>query len=215
MQNGFDFDDILNDVIERAVGERALASDVTSARRSIYMILEDWHMRGLNTWRVRTQDYSFLPGTKVQLPSRLDDTLNVSILTGENQNEIPLTRLSDVEYAQITNKQTAGIPTQFYIQRTEPPTMQVYPEGRFGQSETVRVMYVERPDRFDRHSPDIDAPSRWMNALIFGAAADLASKRPDRAQAGTVGQLEMKYRDALIAAQGNDRQRKPFRMRIG
>lgn len=219
MQTGFDFGDIVDEVIELAVGENSTAADVTSARRSIHRLLERWHGLQYNTWRVRTLAVSIAAGVPtVTLPATVDDVLAAMVVQNpgtSTESETPMQRLGDTEYAHLTKKTVSGVPTQFYLRRTEPPTLSVYPTGRAGRVETVKVTYVARPETFDRVSNDIDAPSRWLNALILGAAADLAAKRPERAGPNRATVLKAEYEAVLNEVVQNDRQRKSFKFRMG
>jgi hypothetical protein len=218
MNTGFDFADIVDEVMARALGETTTAADVASAKRSIYMVLEDWHAQQFNTWRIKTLETGFVSGVPtVALPMDLDDVLTVNAVSNasmERITETPMQRISETEYSQLTTKLTTGLPTQFVLHRTEPPSMTCVPAGRYGRTETIRITYIKRPEMYDRFGTSVDAPARWVNPLIFGAAADLAMKNPDRSS-GRAENLSAMYQRALTLALANDRQRTSFRMRIG
>lgn len=218
MNTGFDFADIVDEVMARALGETTTAADVVSAKRSIYMVLEDWHAQQFNTWRIKTIEVGFVSGNPtLTLPLDLDDVLAITVVTDPNMqrvSETALMRISETEYANLTTKQTRGIPTQFVLHRTEPPGLTCVPAGRDGRTEILRITYIQRPELFDRFGTTVDAPARWLNPLILGAAADLAFKNPERAgpRADTLAGM---YQRALTIALANDRQRNSFKMRIG
>ena len=216
MRNGFDFADIVDEVVTRAVGEVSTAEDVISARRSIYMVLDEWHALQYNTWRVKTRDYGFSPGAAViQLPVEVDDIMAATVVQEAGADtETPLRRMSEAEYANLSNKDTAGKPSQYRLRRTEPPVLTLYPTGQVGRPGVVRLTYIERPAVFDRFDNNIDAPGRWLRPLIYGAAADLAAKNPERA-GERYAILAQQYQAALAVALPNDRDRTDFRMRIG
>lgn len=217
MQSGFDFGDIIDEVIARALGETSTAADVISAKRSIYMVLEDWHAQQFNTWRVKTLTFGTSPDTpQVRLPANIDDVLSVTTRNTSQPlgSETPLTRMSETEYANLSTKNTRGQPTQFMLRRTEPPVIFLNPVGRVGQTEIITVTYIARPDQYDRFGGEVDAPARWQNALIIGSALDLATKNPARA-GERLNYLPGMYDRALKLALTNDRDRTSFRMRIG
>lgn len=217
MQAGFDYAEIIDEVTQRALGETTTAGDVISARRSIYLTLENWHALSLNTWRIKTRDFVLVQG-ELRLPEEMDDVLTVMALHDAEADrvvETPLTRLSETEYATLGTKRTRGRPTQFVLRRTDPPTMFVSPIGRENEPDVLRITYVARPDRFDRYGRDADdMPTRWLNALILGSALDLASKFPERA-GDRFNILAAAYPVALQTAVQNDKQRKSFHYRIG
>lgn len=216
MQSGFDIADIMDEIVQRAYGENSTAADVISARRSIYLVLENWHAQQFNTWRIRTQDFAVANG-QTALPLRIDDVLTVTCVTefaDGRISEIPMERISETEYANLTTKDTPGQPTTFMLRRTEVPRLFVHPRGRSGRTERVRVTYISRPDNYDaQRSGTDDLPARWLNPLIINAALDLASKNPERAGA-RLEILAANAGPAVALAQTNDRQRNSFRMRI-
>lgn len=223
MRSGFDFADILDDILQRSLGENATAADVISARRSVHMVLESWHAQQFNTWRIVVQDFSFVPGVpRITLPLYVDDVLNISRVNRQTQgtpfeSDVPMARISETEYAKLSVKNTPGQPTQFVLHRTEPPAVTFHPTGAPGANEIVRVTFIRRPDEFDRNSNDVGAPARWQNALILNAAYDMASKHSERlgeAAEGKIARLERQAIAALELAQQNDRQRVRFRLRI-
>jgi len=214
MRNGYDFGDIIDEIIEHALGENSVASDVDSARRSIFFVLNDWHARQFNTWRVRSLDLAFIGGfAKIQLPLDLDDVLVVNALSADGK-ETPMVRLSETQWAMLTTKNTAGQPTQFVLHRTEPAVIEFTPAGFSGATQGVRITYIQRPADFDRYSTDVDLPARWHNALITNAALHLALKRPERANKRITGLTQLAT-SSLTLALGDDRQRVSFKMRIG
>lgn len=217
MRSGFDIADIIDEVVQRAYGETTTAEDVISARRSIHLVLENWHAQQFNTWRIRTDDFVVANG-RVQLPARVDDVLTVTCLnqfSDSTATETAMERVSETEYANFTTKDITGKPTTYMLRRTELPTLFVHPVGRTGALERIRVTYIARPDQFDPHRTGVDdLPARWLNPLIINAALDLASKNPERAGM----RLEVLAANAgplVQLALTNDRQRSNFRMRIG
>lgn len=219
-RSGFDFGDVVEEVIDRTVGESSTAEDVTSIRRSIHLVMEEWHAAGYNTWRVKHRDFSFgATEGQVALPSEIDDILQANIVLSYGVDgaarETPLSRMSETQYAQLNTKSTQGVPTQYVLYRSEPPSLAVFPVGRQGQTETLRITYVARPAAFDRFDNDSDIPSRWLRALIFGVSADFASKRPRRVHPRVAERLDAQYAEARELALRNDGQRVGWKMRMG
>ena len=216
MRNGFDFADIVDEVVTRALGETSTAEDIISARRSIYMVLDEWHALQYNTWRVSVRDFGYWPGAAViQLPTDVDDIIAATVVQDSGSDiETPLRRITEAEYANLSNKNTPGKPSRYRLRRTEPPVMTLYPTGQVGRPGMIRITYIKRPEVFDRFDNNVDAPGRWLRPLIYGAAADLAAKNPERA-GERLNILPKQYESALLLALPNDRDRTDFRMRIG
>lgn len=216
MRSGFDIADIMDEIVQRAYGENSTAADVISARRSMYLVLENWHAQQFNTWRIRTQDFVVANG-QVALPAKIDDVLTITCVNEFSDGRISETameRVSETEYANFTTKDITGQPTTYMLRRTEMPRIFVHPKGRTGRTEKIRVTYIARPDNYDPMSSGTDdLPARWLNPLIINAALDLASKNPERSGM-RLEILAANAGPAVALAQTNDRQRNSFRMRI-
>lgn len=220
MQSGFDFADIIDEVLARALGETSMASDVSSAKRSIYLTLETWHALQYNTWRVKSRDFAAVyngQSLAVQLPYEVDDIITAAVINAANTDRdtvFVMNRLSEAEYASLTTRDTDGIPTAYLLRRSEPPLMLMNTRGRTGQTEMLRITFVARPDRFDRNAGNADdLPSRWLYPLILSAALDLATKNPERAGA-RLQVLSSAAPGAVQLALTNDRGRSSFKWRI-
>ena len=80
----------------------------------------EWQNRGLNLFTIEEGTISVTAGTETYtLPSDTIDILEHQIRTGTGTNQIDtaLERISVATYAQQTNKQTEGRPTQIFVQR--------------------------------------------------------------------------------------------------
>ncbi len=217
MRSGFDIADIMDEIVQRAYGETTTAADIISARRSMYLVLENWHAQQFNTWRVRTKDF-FSANGRISLPRQIDDILTatcVNDMADERVTETAMERVSETEYANFTTKDIVGQPTSYMLRRTEMPQLFVHPKGRTGRTEKIRITFIARPDNYDHLSDGLDeVPARWLNALIINSALDLASKNPERSGM-RLEILAANAGPAVALAQSNDRQRSSFRMRIG
>lgn len=226
--SGFDLADVIDEAISRSGGLDVTAESVTSARRSLYLILNEWNIRNFDTWRVETREFSFPVHDRVvpvHLDRFIDDVLQVNVVQYPNNpqargSEVTMRRVDETQYAQLTAKATHGQPSQYVFSRTEPPSIRVFPLGRpdLG-NELLRVTYVARPQSFSLDNQDLDSPSRWTNALVAGMALDMARKRPLLSGQGypenTISRLAGEYEMALQHARLNDRQRVNFQVRLG
>lgn len=206
---GFDFADILDDAVDRAGGDQTTAADVVRVRRGMRLLLERWEAQGFNTWRIKTTTV-LATGlvTTARLPDDLDDVLNVSAVQ-DHGSESSMRRISATEYAQLATKRSTGNPSQYWLDRKEPPVLHVYPVG----PAPLVITYVARPADFDRFGNNTDdVPGRWLEALILGLALDLARKRPPYDDA-LINRLNMEAKEAEGLAQRADRDRIRFRYR--
>lgn len=213
--SGFDLPLIIDDAVQLAGGMSMTAQDVQNARVALYMLLNSWSNRGYNTWRIRQNvDVVALADSGRILLDRsppIDDIVEARVQVSAGAFT-PMARISPAEYGRIATPGNAGLPTRYYLERTDPPSMLLYPIGRPGQDETIRLTYVERPAAFDRFGADVDAPARWLGAVVTGVGLALAKRRQPLDMA-RVQMLEADYAAALGEALGADRQRIPWRLR--
>jgi hypothetical protein len=210
---GFDFADLVDEAVARSGGEGATAADVLNVRRSFRLLTERWLAKGFNTWRIREAQVSVLGVTPVvRLPPQVDDIVTVNVRTAGG-SEINVRRISPAEYHSLTNPLTKGMPAMFYLDRTSPPSLYIFPIGTATSPTTLIVSYVARPDGMERYSAADDVPGRWLEALTLGLALDLARKRPPYDEA-LISRLKGEAMEAEDTAMAADRGRHRFRYRI-
>lgn len=207
----FDFNDVVDEAVERSGGQEATAADIVRVRRGLRLLTERWIAQGFNTWRLEQQTY--ITGgmsRSVNLPANVDDVIQVNVMR-DGETETPLTRISPVQYAQLTNKDLPGRPSQYYLDRKESPELFLFPIGE--ASTSVVVYFVSRPNDYDRYGDNTDdVPGRWLEAMVSGLALDLARKRPPFNEA-LIERLKSEAAEAEDLAQRADRGRHRFRYR--
>ena len=221
MSDGFDLVDIIEHAVQSSGGQTALAEDITKARRALRIIMERWTAQRFNTWRLSNCQIALAGNPKVRLDHTVDDVFQVNVSWGQGGGQqSPMSRIGVDQYSELTNKLTAGRPTQYYLNRTEPPDLFIYPIGNPG--DVLDVWYVERPAAFDVYGTDVDAPSRWTEALVKCVALELARTRKIIDKEGNdigyneslIARLEREAGIATELAQNADRQRVSYRFRI-
>jgi hypothetical protein len=115
-----DLPDIFEEAFERAGLEMRSGYDLKTARRSLNLMTLEWQNRGLNLFTIDSGTLAIIAGTATYtMPSDTIDLLEHQLRTGTgvNQTDTALERISVSTYAQQTNKNTQGRPTQIYVQR--------------------------------------------------------------------------------------------------
>lgn len=204
--------DVITEAFERIGRNPATltSNDTDSARRSLNFMFTEWANNGPNLWKTELVS---LPLVANQQSYTLDSSLiyitNAATRTtsgGINQDLI-INPISRAEYLALPNKAQAGSrPTQFYLERTNPPTLKVWPVP---QSSGVTLLYYAMNTQQDAGAllNSLDAPGRLLEAIAAGLAAKLAVKfAPDRMQVLT----DMAV-NAYKAAIQEDRERVPMR----
>jgi hypothetical protein len=224
---GFTGDDLIEEALRYAGAEQSTGDDVFSARRSMYLLMEEWSARWGQTFRVGRAFIDLLPATPgipLEAFAGVDEVIDVVVSAKPGaavpgDTFVPVTsRLSASEYAKITDKMTDGQPSSYYLERTEPPTLYCYPTGA-GRAATVWFHY--KPSEFDHDSNNLDVPRRWYRALMLATALGVAAKRPwptDAAmmnsQQQRIASIETWAAAALAEARPSDRERTPYRVRL-
>lgn len=222
-ETGFDFADVVEDAVQRAGGETATADDIIKCRRSMRLILERWSALRYNTWRIRDISVGAGGTRSILLPKDVDDIISINVnnqpdnFTGVG-SEAAMRRIGPDAYSTLTSKDTAGQPSQWYLNRTyEQPQLFIYPIGRTGTTEILNITYVQRPESYTRYGNDMDAPGRWLEALVLCMAADLARKRPmvdGTYNEALIARLIAEAEQAITLAGDNDRSRHNYRFRM-
>ena len=186
--NDFELDvaDYVEEAFERCGLEVRTGYDLRTATRSLNLMLADWANRGLNRWTMAQTSTSLTSGTAdYTLGADTIDILSAVIRTGTgtNQSDISLSRLSRDGYISITNKNTTGRPTQFYVDRQINPIVKLWPTPDSADTYTLVYDRLVRMDDADSATNTLDVPFRFYPCLAAGLAYYLALKKaPERIQ---------------------------------
>ena len=214
----FDLDlgDCVEEAFERAGVEVFSGYDLSTARRSLNLMLLDWHNRGIPMWTVEqgTQALTASDG-EYNMPTDTVDILDAVLRTGTgtSQVDVAMTRMSFSEYASIPNKNSEGRPTRWYLQRnTTTPVLTLWqvPDS----AATYTFVYWRMRRMYEAGAGGAynqDVPFRFLPALVSGLAYHIAvkkSKDNDR----IVG-LKLVYEEDLRRAEQDDRDRSSWFIR--
>jgi hypothetical protein len=204
--------DIITEAFER-IGRNPssiTSNDLESARRSLNFMFSEWANNGPNLWKVELLTLPLLVGQQSYNldPSIIYITQAATRTTSGGVNtDLMINPISRAEYLALPNKaQTAQRPTQYYFERTNPPTLKVWP---LPQSAGTTLLYYVMRTQQDAGAflNSLDAPGRLLEAIAAGLAAKLAVKfAPDRMQI-----LAPLAAGAYQAAIAEDRERVPVR----
>jgi hypothetical protein len=205
--------DVITEAFER-IGRNPsslTSNDLDSARRSLNFMFSEWANNGPNLWAV---DLVSLPLVALQESYTLDaSTIYITnaatrTVQGGANNDLTISPISRAEYLALPNKaQAAGRPTQYYLERTNPPSLKVWPVP---QDDSVTLLYYRMRTQQDAGDflNSLDGPGRLLEAIASGLAAKLAVKfAPDRA--AMLNDMAIASYQAAIR---EDRERVPVRI---
>ncbi len=195
-------DDLIEEAFERCGMRMTAGYQLSSARRSLNLLLSDWANRGLNLWTNDQATAVLADGTTTIAPGA--DTVNVlsavirDTINGQQQ-DISIDRIGRSEYLDLPNKLTKARPSQFYVERTNTPTVYLYPTA--DKAYTLVYYRIRRIQDAGDYTNTSDVNFRFLPCLASGLAYMLSLKyAPDR-----VGLLKQIYEEDFQKAALEDR----------
>jgi len=203
-----DLPEIFEEAYERAGLEMRSGYDLKTARRSLNLLTLEWQNRGLNLFTIEDGTQALTAGTATYtLPSDTIDIIEHQLRTGTGVNQIDtaVERISVSTYAQQTNKNTQGRPTQIYVQRLPTETkVTLWPVPDNTTSYTLLYYRLKGIDGLAAGigSSITSVPPRFVPALVAGMAYYIAMKKPE--VSNRVAGLKQEYEFQFQLAAGED-----------
>ena len=178
-----DVSDYIEEAVERCGLEVRTGYDLKTAKRSLNLLFADWANRGLNRWTIKQNTVSLVQGTnQYNLDANTIDVLSAVIRTNAGQttqSDTQITRVSRDTFINIPSKLTQAKPTQWYIDRSITPVLNVWPTP--DQSYTFVYDRMKRIEDADTFINTAEVPFRFYPCLAAGLAYYLSIKKsPDR-----------------------------------
>lgn len=210
-----DVAEYVEEAFERCGLEMRTGYDLKTARRSINLMLAEWSNRGLNQWTVKEKSVSMVKDTASYNVDSSNGTAAIDVLdafvreTINSENvDLPLSRMSRSEFANMPNKSTSGKPNQIFIDKQTTQTITVWPVPDKNSTYTVYMNVLTRMDDADAATNTIDIPFRFYPCFTAGLAYYLSLKKaPERAQL-----LKPLYEEEFSRAISQDEPRNSFQI---
>lgn len=203
-----DLPEIFEEAYERAGLEMRSGYDLKTARRSLNLLTLEWQNRGLNLFTIESGTQALTAGTATYtLPADTIDIIEHQLRTGTGVNQIDtaVERVSVSTYAQQTNKNTQGRPTQIYVQRLPTETkVTLWPVPDNTTPYTLLYYRLKGIDGLEAGigSSITSVPPRFVPALVAGMAYYIAMKKPE--VSNRVAGLKQEYEFQFQLAAGED-----------
>ena len=201
-----DMPEIFEEAYERAGLEMRTGYDLKTARRSLNLLTLEWQNRGLNLFTIEAGTLAVTSGTATYtLPTDTIDIIEHQIRTGTGTNQVDtaLERVSVATYAQQTNKNTQGRPTQIYVQRLPTETkVTLWPVPDSTTTYTISYFRLKGIDGLSSGvgSTITSVPPRFVPCLVAGMAYYIAMKKNPQMAAN----LKQEYEFQFQLAAGED-----------
>ena len=214
-----DFERDVADYVEEAFERCGLALrtgyDLKTATRSLNLLLAESANRGLNQWTINQKVLTMVKDTTVYTidattPTATIDVLDVFIreTLGGVATDVPITRMSRSEYANISTKSSTGKPNQYLIDKQISPTITVWPAPDQNSKYDLYLNVLSRIDDADVGANTMQIPFRFYPCLSAGLAYYIALKKaPEKVQ-----MLKAVYEEEFDRALSQDEDRASFRV---
>ena len=204
-----DLAELFEEAFERAGLEMRTGYDLKTIRRSLNLLTLEWQNRGLNLFTVEAGTQALTAGTaSYTMPTDTIDLIEHQLRTGTGTNQIDtaLQRISVSTYAQQTNKNVQGRPTQIYVDRgVSDVTVTVWPVPESGNY-TLAYYRLKGIDGLSSGiAGSASVPPRFIPALVSGLAFHVAMKKPEAAGRAEALRGEYERQFQLAASEDEDR----------
>ena len=173
-----DVEEIITEAYERCgidiqtrTGDQAI-----SARRSINLLFSEFANRGINYWTLSQNTLPLVNGTtSYTLPVGTIDILDAVIRDSSSNTDQIINRITIQDYNQLPNKDTAGKPSQYMIDRQYTPVVYFW---SVPNTSTYSLVYwaMNQLEDVTLSNQDADVPYRWSDTICAGLASKLAMK---------------------------------------
>jgi len=173
-----DVEEIITEAFERCgidvqtrTGDHAI-----SARRSINLLFSEFANRGINYWTLSQNTLPLVNGTtSYTLPVGTIDILDAVIRDTSSNTDQIINRITIQDYNQLPNKDTAGKPSQYMIDRQYTPVIYFW---SVPNTSTYSLVYwaMNQLEDVTLSNQDADVPYRWSDTICAGLASKLAMK---------------------------------------
>lgn len=198
-------DELVEEAFERCGMEMTTQHHLKTARRSLNLMFLDWANRGLNLWTIEEAYHTFAnDSTSITLPTDTVQVLTAVIrdFTQSPYVDITIEPITRAEYLDTPDKQTLARPAQYYVQRTNTPTVFFYPSAPGGNNYQFRYYRIRRIQDAGDYTNTPDVNFRFLPCLAAGLAYYLSLKfAADRTAA-----LKQIYEEEWARAAAEDRE---------
>jgi hypothetical protein len=159
--------------------EEALeAHELETGMRFLTKMLKAWEADGIGSWTLTEGSLTLISGTAGYIFGTGGDFAVVPFEITDariyrDTNDMPMTRISRMQYQQLPNKASTGYPTQFFYDRQrDAGTLYVWPTPDTTAG-TINFTYRRRIMDIDDGTNDFDLPPEWEEAITSNLARRL------------------------------------------
>lgn len=180
-------DEIIDAAYARVGGEQSTGWEAQSAMRNLNVLFQLFQSRRVNLWTIQQRNFVITDNTQTFiLPEDVIDIVNaVTRINPEltTRTDIACARFSRDDWVNLPNKNSWGRPMNYWLDRQRAaPQVTLWPVNRNIYVEFVYWAVCRTYDN-NRMRDNVDAPVRWIPAIIAGLAWLLGLERGSKSDA--------------------------------
>lgn len=209
-------EDAMRSIGALGIGDTAEAAEITYGLRVANRILKSWQGKtSFNLWRTTEGSVSLVTNQGSYALSERPLRIDEARYTYADGTILPMIRLARKDYYDLPDRNTTGIPTNFYYDpQRDSDTLFVWPVPAAVTTETIAYTYQRAFFDFDASTENPDIPQEWFEALRSAIAAGIYSTFFPGDMQGKMGVADEAQR-AFAEAALFDTEDAPIRLVLG
>ena len=222
-ESTFVLDEVFQEAYDRVGIKEITGYHLTSARRSLNIMLQEWANRGLHHWEIGDtsidlvegqEEYKFFrssaDGTSATtLPTNglygFEDILEATFRTDRTtttQSDSAMNKINRSIYAGFSNKLSKGTPNQYYVRKfADYVSVTFYPTpDATAAAQNAHIYFVKRIQDAGAYTNEVDVPYQFVPCMVSGLAYYLSQKYNPQ----LVQQTKALYDEELLRALTED-----------
>jgi len=222
-ESTFVLDEVFQEAYDRVGIKEITGYHLTSARRSLNIMLQEWANRGLHHWEIGEtsidlvegqEEYKFFRSTAdgtsaTTLPTNglygFEDILEATFRTDRTtttQSDSAMNKINRSIYSALSNKLSKGTPNQYYVRKfADYVSVTFYPTpDATAAAQNAHIYFVKRIQDAGAYTNEVDVPYQFVPCMVSGLAYYLSQKYNPQ----LVQQTKALYDEELLRALTED-----------
>tara|TARA_R110001592_G_scaffold2389_1_gene14207 strand:+ start:296 stop:1039 length:744 start_codon:yes stop_codon:yes gene_type:complete len=198
-ENSFALDEVFQEAYDRVGVKEMSGYHLTSARRSLNIMLQEWANRGLHYWEIGETSIDLVEGqaeykffrssadgtSATTLPTNglygFEDILEATFRTDRTsttQSDSAMNKINRSIYSALANKLSKGTPNQYYVRKfSDHVSVTFYPTpDATSAAQNAHIYFVKRIQDAGVYTNTVDVPYRFVPCMVSGLAYYLSQK---------------------------------------
>jgi len=198
-ENSFALDEVFQEAYDRVGVKEMSGYHLTSARRSLNIMLQEWANRGLHYWEIGETSIDLVEGqaeykffrssadgtSATTLPTNglygFEDILEATFRTDRTsttQSDSAMNKINRSIYSALANKLSKGTPNQYYVRKfSDHVSVTFYPTpDSTSAAQNAHIYFVKRIQDAGVYTNTVDVPYRFVPCMVSGLAYYLSQK---------------------------------------